>query len=163
MKKLMIALAMTAASIFAQDVRIYDYSRLPQPGQVQTPPPHYDFSPIAISLLPDASAPGRYCDIGFLRLNLLAGAHHDVTGIDIGLVGNIADGTMNGLEIGGVFNRAEYLSGLQIGVVNYAARAEGLQIGVVNISQHMTGLQIGLGNCIRDSKLPFFPVVNCMF
>lgn len=168
MKKLaLFTLAATlAAGVFARDTRTFSHADLPQPGQMPPPPPQAmscDFSPIAISLLPDASLPGRRADIGFLRINLIAGAHHDVTGIDIGLVGNIAEGAMSGLEIGGIFNRAEYLSGLQIGLVNYAAEADGVQIGLVNMTHQMAGLQIGLANCIRDSKVPFFPVVNFQF
>ena len=79
------------------------------------------------------------------------------------VMGNIADGEGCGLEIAGIFNRTQTFSGLQIAAVNYAKYGSGLQIGVVNITEQFTGLQIGVLNCIRDSKVPMFPVLNFWF
>jgi len=62
---------------------------------------------------------------------------------------NNAARQMNGWQVGLVFNRADEIHGVQIGLANYARR--------------MTGLQIGLINIIRESSLPFFPIVHGSF
>lgn len=75
---------------------------------------------------------------------------------------NWTDGAVEGMQIA-LVNRATDLSGLQLGLYNAIDRGSGVQIGVVNAARVLNGLQIGLVNVIRESTVPFFPVVNFAF
>jgi hypothetical protein len=83
--------------------------------------------------------------------------------------GNRAD-TFRGLQVSaavipaGANNAARQMSGMQVGLVlNRADEFRGVQIGLANYARRMTGLQIGLVNIIRESSLPFFPIVHGSF
>ena len=54
-------------------------------------------------------------------------------------------------------------SGLQVGLVNATLEMTGVQIGIVNYTDFMVGFQIGIVNIIRESIVPFFPIVNFCF
>ncbi|WP_429886526.1 hypothetical protein [Geoalkalibacter halelectricus] len=59
---------------------------------------------------------------------------------------------------------AKKTSGIQIATLyNQADEMKRLQIGFVDVFQWMTGVQIGIANIIKESKLPFFPIVNASF
>lgn len=61
-------------------------------------------------------------------------------------------------------NKAKDLNGVQIALwCNKATTAKGLQIGLVNITDTMTGAQIGLVNIIKESTMPFCPIINVCF
>ena len=152
-----------ASAALAQEVRVHSYADLPQLGEIPAPRIVHATAPVALSLLPGVAAPAQDWDISLLRINLIAGEHHDVRGIDIGLAGNITDGEGWGLAAAGIFNRAERFNGLQIALVNYAKYGSGLQIGAVNITEQFKGLQLGLVNVIQDSKVPVLPVLNFWF
>ncbi len=66
-------------------------------------------------------------------------------GLQSGLVNVVGSG--EGVQLGGVFNQAERMSGLQF--------------ALVNVADDMFGLQIGLINIIRSKEnLPILPLVN---
>lgn len=166
--------------------------------------------PLAVSILPALEVPGENWSVYGLRVNLLAGRHHDVAGFDIGGLGNIAVEDFDGIQAAGLWNsigrsdgavqvagilnrcdrdftglqvasfanvadgicegaqvalvnRAIDLSGLQLGIYNNIDRGSGVQIGVINSARSLEGLQIGVINIIRDSSIPFFPVINFAF
>lgn len=80
--------------------------------------------------------------------------------------GNRAD-VMRGLQVstaiipGGANNEARKMDGWQIGLVfNRAEEIHGVQIGLANYARRMTGVQIGLLNIVRESTVPFFPLVH---
>ena len=92
---------------------------------------------------------------------------------------NIVDGDGMGLQANWLvgFVKGEY-DGFQVGAVNYAEKAHALQIGVlfngadfiqgcqiglINVARTMIGVQIGLVNVIQDNDVPFLPIVNCSF
>ena len=83
------------------------------------------------------------------------------TGLQASAV-NAVDGDLEGLQIG-LYNRASVLDGMQIGFANIVDSGSGLQLGIVNSARELDGLQIGLVNVIRDSTVPFFPIVNFAF
>jgi len=56
---------------------------------------------------------------------------------------------MQGLQIGALYNGADYM--------------QGLQIGLINTARTMIGVQIGLVNVVQDNDVPFMPIVNCAF
>lgn len=84
-----------------------------------------------------------------------------LSGLQVALA-NSDDGELDGLQIG-AFNRAAVLDGMQLGIVNIIDSGDGVQIGLINSARELDGLQIGLVNIIRDSTMPFFPVVNFAF
>ena len=92
---------------------------------------------------------------------------------------NIIDGDGVGLQANWLvgFVKGEY-DGFQVGLVNYAQKAQalqigalfngadymqGVQIGLINVARTMVGVQIGLVNVIQDNDVPFLPIVNCSF
>ncbi len=85
----------------------------------------------------------------------------DFSGLQAALA-NSNDGELDGLQIG-AFNRAAVLDGMQLGIVNIVDSGDGVQIGLINSARELDGLQIGVVNIIRDSTMPFFPVINFAF
>ena len=198
--------------------RTYGAPAAPSPGSVATreispppPPPEGGVSPLAISLLPGVGIPtsGDWSVAG-LRIDILAGRHRDVWGLDVGLVGNEVSVNLEGIQVAGIFNRigrsdgavqiagivnrcegdfsglqaagidnwtdgavdglqvalvnrAAVLSGLQIGLYNSTDNGSGVQIGLINSARSFDGVQIGVFNVIRESTLPFLPIVNFAF
>jgi len=72
-------------------------------------------------------------------------------GLQLALFGNIADRDFSGAQItSGFFNFCTgSMTGAQIGLINYAGK--------------MTGVQIGALNIIKESPVPFLPVINAHF
>ena len=54
------------------------------------------------------------------------------------------------------------LNGLQLSLVNFGVDVAGIQIGIVNFSEN-SGLQFGLLNHIKNSPIPWLPLINCKF
>jgi len=132
----------------------------------------------------------RPADVAGLRLGLPYGVNDSVTGLDIGLWGksdyawaiqvNVLEnrvrdemggiqiscindaGHLTGLQVG-LWNTAPTMEGFQIGLLNLADNVNGLQIGIINRTELMHGYQIGLVNVIRESPVPFMPIVNFLF
>ena len=69
-------------------------------------------------------------------------------GLQTGVVNMV--GTGEGVQLGPVFNSAEYMSGLQISLVNFAEDLNGVQLGLINIIRS------------KDS-FPILPLVNWKF
>lgn len=92
----------------------------------------------------------------------------DVSGVQIAgaFAGvNVSD-NLSGAQLAGLFgiNIAKDVSGVQIGTLyNQADAIEGLQLGLVNLCTTMKGVQVGLINIITGSNLPLFPVINAKF
>lgn len=132
-----------------------------------------------LSLLPCryAEMPSSDSDVCIVRLNLLAGSHRSVCGLDLGTVCNYVDNDCigvqlaaanwtdechYGLQLGGL-NTTWGIRGVQLGVFNATASGQGLQIGVCNVAESFCGLQIGLANTIMDSPVRILPIVNAHF
>jgi len=79
---------------------------------------------------------------------------------------NIAE-NLRGVQIPVAFigaNIAKDTKGLQLATLyNQADAMEGVQLGLVNVCKRMIGVQIGLINVIQESKLPFLPIINANF
>jgi len=122
------------------------------------------FSPFAISFFPPAQFPPQSWDIYGFRLNVFVGHHRDVGFIDAGVLGNVADGNLIGVEIAGLYNKVgssdgaiqaacifNYVEhdfcGVQLGLVNSVnGDMQGLQAGAVNLTQDGAGIQMGVFN-----------------
>lgn len=96
-------------------------------------------------------------------------ANGDVSGLQVaGIIGGINKaGNLDGIQIAGILlgvNLAKNTKGIQLATLyNQAEEMKGLQIGIVNVCKQMRGVQIGVANIIKESKLPFFPIVNAGF
>lgn len=122
-------------------------------------------TPLALSLVPGvALPPGDWSVVG-LRIDILAGRHRDLWGVDAGGLGNELTGTLTGLQGAGLWNRigeadaaiqaAGFVNlcerdfcGVQTaGIYNWTGEEfMGLQAGLLNRAGGMTGLQVGLYN-----------------
>ena len=69
----------------------------------------------------------------------------------------------NGFQISAVYNEAQTVNGLQVGLVNRARKLHGLQVGLYNEANRGLGAQIGLANFTRSGLVGFFPVLNFVF
>jgi hypothetical protein len=75
-------------------------------------------------------------------------AEADFMGLQTGFV-NIV-GTGEGVQFGGLYNSAEYMSGLQFSLVNFAEDFYGIQLGLINIIR-------------SKDNFPILPLVNWKF
>jgi len=160
---------------------------------VQVPPQDWDVSGLAINLLYGTSRNFRGLALGGLAnrmtgrtdgllaapvVNVVEG---DSTSLQISLV-NFTEFTFTGLQIGAVnvaafdgnagadafqigvlYNYADSLNGVQIGLINHAGYVKGLQLGLMNFAGNMVGVQIGLVNVIDSKDFPFVPILNARF
>lgn len=107
---------------------------------------------------------GRCRYFNGFQLNLFRNAVEDeLAGWQISLLYNSV-GHGNGIGIqNALWNEAQVFSGAQVGLVNLADYCNGFQVGLINRAEDMYGFQIGLVNVIRNSKLPFSPLINIGF
>lgn len=98
--------------------------------------------------------------------NLASG---DVSGIQISgiLVGFNKAKDLNGIQIAAALlgaNTAVNSKGMQIATLyNQAEQLHGLQVGIVNVCEQLQGVQIGLANIVKGSNPTFLPLVNARF
>ena len=88
-----------------------------------------------------------------------ASASEDMAGLLVGGLGSRA-GRLRGVQAGLVFNDADSLEGLQIGLVTRAGRANGVQFGGINTADELHGLQAGLYNRARGGAGVQIGLVN---
>lgn len=70
---------------------------------------------------------------------------------------------LRGLQVG-LVNKASDMYGIQCGLLwNNAKHARGLQLGLINKADAMEGFQVGLVNIIKESPVPFLPIINAHF
>lgn len=80
----------------------------------------------------------------------------------INYAGDVIGAQISGLLLG--VNIAKNVKGFQACVIyNQADSMQGLQVGLVNHCKQMKGIQIGLVNVIEEGKIPFLPIVNAQF
>lgn len=136
-------------------------------------------SPLGLSIGGPVQFPPRDFDITGARVSVLYGQNRDVSGIDIGLLGNITTGKFTGLAVAGLFNNTRgqsTITGLQFaGLTNintqkisvYGIQAAlganynsaeatvvGLQLALANMSAFtkVYGFQVGLYNKAREVR-----------
>lgn len=96
-------------------------------------------------------------------------AHGDVSGIQLSgiLVGFNKAGDLHGIQIAAALlgvNTAKNSNGIQISTLfNQAEGLNGLQIGIVNVCEQLKGLQIGVANIVKGSNPTFLPIINARF
>lgn len=119
-------------------------------------------------------------DYGGLQLGLFGNLNDgDHAGLQLSGLGSVTFERMSGIQMNGLWNTAGYMDGVQlssifnrvredgkgvqIGLLNISGRMKGVQIGAINYCRQMTGIQIGGLNIIKESSLPFFPIINASF
>ncbi len=140
---------------------------------LQVPPRTFDVGGLRINLIY-----GECRDFDGLDISTVGRATGYANGLQAALVANVVDGSGVGLQIApvnyvgdeyvglpiGVANYAKTVGGLQIGALfNKADYVEGVQIGLINVTRQMIGVQIGLINVIQDNDVKFLPIFNCSF
>lgn len=132
-------------------------------------PPSAGTTPFAFSIVPGVSLPFDDWSVLGLRLNLFAGRHRDVWGIDAGGLGNVVTGHLTGLQGAGIWNRVGQadaaiqsagianlcerdFNGLQsAGIYNWTGGTmTGVQMALVNRAGGFAGLQVGLFNSVDN-------------
>lgn len=132
-------------------------------------PPSAGTTPFAFSIVPGVSLPFDDWSVMGLRLNLFAGRHRDVWGIDVGGLGNEVTGHLTGLQGAGIWNRIGQadaaiqsagianlcerdFDGLQsAGIYNWTGGTmTGVQLAFVNRAGGFAGLQVGLFNSVDN-------------
>ena len=88
-----------------------------------------------------------------------ASASEDMAGLLVGGLGTRA-GRLRGVQAGLVFDDADSLEGLQIGLVTCAGRANGVQFGGINTADELHGLQVGVYNRARGGAGVQIGLVN---
>lgn len=87
----------------------------------------------------------------------------DCKGLQFGLT-NEVDGLLRGIQISALGSNVVGGSGAQISALwNWADSLSGVQIGVLNFGGQMKGLQLGLLNFNDNGFLPVFPLFNFGF
>lgn len=99
-----------------------------------------------------------------MQMNLLRNEVVDVlAGFQIGIGWNSAGrADIFGMQVG-LWNGAGQLKGIQVGLINTAEFSNGFQVGLINRTEGMYGFQLGAINVIRDSQIPFCPILNVGF
>ncbi len=137
-------------------VRRYGEGSLENPVSVREitakpPPAMVGEQPFGFAIMPKVETPDESWDVVFFRLNLFVGKHRCVYGLDLGVLGGMAEHEMGGLAISGLFNNVGMSDGaLQIaGIFNHAAwDFSGLQLaaGFCWTEGAFTGLDVALAN-----------------
>ena len=137
--------------------------------------------------------PGPDVNVRIMRLNLLAGCHKSMYGLDVGSLGNWTTGGSGGILLAGGYNvcqkkcygiqlscvnfteDAHYgmqlgvvdmtwgIRGIQLGLVNVTSEGAGMQIGLYNVAEDFSGFQLGLINMNISSPLMMMPILNVWF
>jgi len=141
------------------------------PPRLQVVPDYIDVSGIKLNL-PfgrnenivglDAGIASSSSKASALQVNLLNRVHDRYAGLQVGLLNQT--GNSSGVRFGLLMNTTDSVAkGIQVGLINTSTEMSGLQIGFINYTEFMTGFQVGLINIIRESIIPFFPLVNFCF
>lgn len=140
-------------------------------------------TPIEIALVPPIQFPNSDFGVHGLRLSVI-GLSREVSGLDLGVLGNITDQSFKGVAISGLFNYnrvaaeiigiqvaglanlngpASKLYGIEIGLFNKVSVVYGFQLGLINVAHELHGIQIGLINFNEAGPFKASPIINVAF
>ena len=137
---------------------------LPRASAAQPPEASRSWTPVQLAFWNPLQVFGERSSVTGLRLSVISGANHDVTGLDLLGIACLTRGDQIGLQLGLYDEVGGDLSGWQIGgfanevdgrarglqsaaIYNRAGRGIGVQLSAaLNRTEHMRGLQISLVN-----------------
>jgi hypothetical protein len=108
-------------------------------------PTHAAVSPLAVAVVNPVQFPSDEATVTGARFSLLWGQHHDIYGLDFGLLGNITTHQFKGLSVSGLFNNTRgdtSIVGLQLA-------------GLTNVNMNKTsvyGFQVAAGLNYNDAE-----------
>jgi len=75
------------------------------------------------------------------------------------------DWDVYGLRLSLLHGKNDHVYGLDAGFENFATEMNGIQVALAgNVAiGRMTGIQLGLVNIIKESPVPFLPIINAQF
>ena len=151
-----VCMAIAAATVFAQETQ-------PAEGDARASQPK--------SQVEKASWPvwlafnsTKDIDVIGLRITIPYGSCESVTGFDLGFFGRCR--YFEGFQLNILRNdvsEAHSIRGVQVGLINVADAVTGVQLGIINRSEALYGFQGGVVNVIRESEMPFCPILNVGF
>ncbi len=105
---------------------------------------------------------------GFQGAGVFNIAGGPLRGAQLAGVFNIADQVQGSVQAAGTFNMASKVQGIQMaGIFNTAESVDGMQIGLINITGELRGLQIGLinisNNGVDSLSYVYMPAVDTSF
>ena len=183
MKKVMVGLCivLAAAAAFAQKQSAEAVEQQPKPQVEKATWPVWatfnstrDIDVIGLRMtLPYGSCESvTGFDIGFFgrcryfegfQLNILRNDVSDIlAGVQVGIYNSSGRADLVGVQLG-LWNEAHSIRGVQVGLINVADAVTGVQLGIINRSEALYGFQCGIVNVIRESEMPFCPILNIGF
>jgi hypothetical protein len=151
---------------------------LPRGSAAQPPETSRPWTPVQLALWDPIQVFGEGWSVAGLRLSLISGANHDVTGLDLLGIASLTRGDQTGLQIG-LYEEVEGdLAGWQLAafaadvdgrarglqtaaLYNHAGEGTGVQLsGALNRTERMRGLQISLVNWTEDLEGVQIGLVN---
>ena len=140
------------------------HAQAPRKAQAQAAPQtSSDYEFFSLAFFPGVSTSPDYVNVYGVRLGAPVSVRHHSSGAGTELAG-LAGMTSEiyGLQAAGFFVTANKVEGIQFSIVNNAKKVYGLQLGLINLSED-AAFQIGLINYIKNSKVPFLPIINICF
>ena len=87
----------------------------------------------------------------------------EFSGFQFAVLHNNAD-AMSGLQLSALANIVDGdFSGIQFAALNRAGNVHGLQLGLFNFATGLRGAQVGLSNYVKDSMIPWTPLLHVSF
>ena len=123
-----------------------------------------DWDFVGVAFFPDAPPSANVTDVYGLKLGIPVsfGEKNKVVGAECGLFAATTK-QVKGFQGALLWCKADKVSGLQANpIVNISKDVSGVQAGLVNVADD-TSFQLGLINYIKNSSVPFFPLVNFKF
>ena len=100
---------------------------------------------------------GRALYFQGFQINILRNdVKDDMSGFQCGLYNSIGSGQLLGLQVG-LYNEANFLRGVQAGLINLGGEVEGLQIGLINEIPVFRNVQLAQQPGGDDGRLPDRP------
>lgn len=122
-----------------------------------------DYEFFSLAFFPRVSTSPDHVNVYGVRLGapVSFGDHSFVAGTELAVLAGMTS-EIYGLQAAGLFVTADKVEGIQFSIVNNAKKVYGLQLGLINLSED-AAFQIGLVNYIKNSTIPFLPILNVCF
>lgn len=165
MKILMTVFVLTFALI---SVQAQQQTATPAPAVKQTTAPAAQRTPVdspadwdffGFVLFPGVPSNAEWSRVYGIKLSPTVSAGYGIVGgLELAAAACMTE-NVDGVQLAPLFNSAKDIDGFQASIANVAEKMTGIQLGIVNVSEK-SGIQIGVVNYIKDSPVPFMPIIN---